>query len=69
VVVNRAHKQALKTAVFLVFSVYSEVYKAVFSPEASLWGLTYSEFHLISSSFILVPFPQKLPFFQLLSFI
>ena len=38
VVVNRTHKQALKTAVSLVFSVYSEFYKAIFSPGASLWG-------------------------------
>jgi 4'-phosphopantetheinyl transferase EntD len=38
VVVNRTHKQALKTAVLLVFSVYSEVYKAVFSPTVSSWG-------------------------------
>ncbi|MBQ3252910.1 MAG: hypothetical protein IJB02_06735 [Oscillospiraceae bacterium] len=51
-VVNRIHKQALKTAVFLAFSVYSEVYKAVFSPTASSLGNETPKLHGSSSSFI-----------------
>ena len=37
-VVKRSHKQALKTVIFIVFSVFSELYKAIIQPTASLWG-------------------------------
>ena len=63
-VVNRIHKQALKTAIFIVFSVFSEVINAIIQPEASWWGLGFHEFHLISSGFILVPFPIKTTVFS-----
>ena len=36
--VKSIHKQAFKTDIYIVFSVFSELFKSIIQPEASLWG-------------------------------
>ena len=46
------HKRAIKAAVFLVFSVFTEVFKAIIQPGASSWGNVLKPLHIASYSFI-----------------